>query len=140
MSYLIDTCVVSELRKPMPQESVLAWFQACDAAEIYISALSLGELRFGLSILPDGKRKNDLLVWFNELIEAFAGKILPVTEKIALIWGSMRAKAQRNGLTLPVIDGLLAATAEAHQMVLVTRNTDDVASTGIPVLNPWQQA
>jgi len=140
MSYLIDTCVVSELRKPIPQDSVLAWFQACDEKEIYISALSLGELRFGISILPGGKKRNDLLVWFNELIEAFSGMILPVTEGISIIWGNMRARAKKNGLTLPVVDGLIAATAEAHQMILVTRNTDDVETTGISILNPWQQA
>ena len=140
MSYLIDTCVVSELRKPIPQDSVLTWFQACDEKDIYISSLSLGELRYGISILPGGKRRNDLQIWFNELVEAFSGRILPVTEGISIICGNMRAKARKSGLSLPVIDGLIAATAEAHQMILVTRNTDDVGTTGIPILNPWHQA
>ncbi len=138
MSYLIDTCVISELRKPVPQASVLAWFHACDEDDLYISSLSLGELQFGISTLPDGKKKNDLLLWFNELVLAFSERIVPVSTSVAIIWGNMRAKAQKSGITLPVVDGLLAATAEAHQMILVTRNTDDVAAAGISVLNPWQ--
>jgi len=139
MSYLIDTCVISELRKPAPQESVLAWFQACDEEDLFISSLSLGELCFGISILPEGKKKNDLSFWFNELIEAFLERILPVTESVAIIWGNLRAQAQKSGSVMPVIDGLLAATAEAHRMVLVTRNIDDIQAAGISILNPWLQ-
>ena len=140
MSYLIDTCVISELRKPAPQESVLAWFQACDEEDLFISSLSLGELCFGISILPEGKKRNDLSFWFNELIEAFLERILPVTESVAIIWGNLRAQAQKSGSAMPVIDGLLAATAEAHRMVLVTRNIDDIQAAGISILNPWLQA
>lgn len=140
MSYLIDTCVLSELRKPAPRESVLAWFQACNEEDLFISSLSLGELYFGISILPEGKRKNDLLFWFNELVEAFMERIIPVTESTAIVWGNLRAKAQKGGCILPVIDGLLAATTDEHRMVLVTRNTDDVLATGIPFFNPWLQA
>lgn len=139
MSYLIDTCVISELRKPAPQESVLAWLQACDEEDLFISSLSLGELCFGISILPEGKKKNDLSFWFNELIEAFLERILPVTESVAIIWGNLRAQAQKSGSVMPVIDGLLAATAEAHRMVLVTRNIDDIQAAGISILNPWLQ-
>ena len=139
MSYLIDTCVISELRKPAPQESVLAWFQACDEEDLFISSLSLGELCFGISILPEGKQRNDLSFWFNELIEAFLERILPVTESVAIIWGNLRAQAQKSGSVMPVIDGLLAATAEAHRMVLVTRNIDDIQAAGISILNPWLQ-
>ena len=139
MSYLIDTCVISELRKPAPQESVLAWFQACDEEDLFISSLSLGELCFGISILPEGKQRNDLSFWFNELIEAFLERILPVTENVAIIWGNLRAQAQKSGSAMPVIDGLLAATAEAHRMVLVTRNIDDIQAAGISILNPWLQ-
>ena len=138
MSYLIDTCVVSELRKPVPQASVLAWFQTCAEDDLFISSLSLGELQFGISVLPDGKKKNDLLLWFNELVEAFSERIVPVSSSVAMIWGNMRANAQKSGLTLPVIDGLLAATAGAHQLIFVTRNADHAAAAGISVLNPWQ--
>lgn len=137
MNYLIDTCVISELRKPAPQESVLAWFDACREESLYTSSLNIGELQFGLAMLPAGKKKNDLLIWFAQVIEAFSGRILPVTDVVSLVWGNMRAKAQKNGKTLPVIDGLLAATAEAYDLVFVTRNTVDVEITDIQTFNPW---
>ena len=74
MNYLIDTCVISELRRPAPQKSVLEWFQTCKGENIYISSLSMGELYYGVSILPNGKKKDDLLVWFDQLADAFSRK------------------------------------------------------------------
>lgn len=137
MNYLIDTCVISELRKPVPDESVLTWFQGCDAEKLYISSLSIGELHYGISLLPDGKKRNDVVIWFNQVVEAFSGRVLAITDVVSIIWGNMRARARKKGLLLPVIDGLLAATAEAHQLVLVTRNIKDMGITNALLHNPW---
>lgn len=139
MNYLIDTCVVSELRKPVPDESVLTWFQSCDAEKLYISSLSIGELHYGISLLPDGKKKNDVMIWFNQVIDVFSGRILSITDVVSIIWGNMRAQARKKGLVLPVIDGLLAATAEAHHLVLVTRNIKDMEITGALFYDPWER-
>jgi toxin FitB len=137
MKYLIDTCVISELRRPSPAASVLSWFDTCDESKIFISSLSIGELHHGISRLPDGKRKNDLLTWFNQITEAFSGRILPITDKTSIIWADMRTKAESNGTQLPVIDGLLAATAQENELIFVTRNTKDFAITGVIMHNPW---
>ncbi|HHV62526.1 MAG TPA: type II toxin-antitoxin system VapC family toxin [Firmicutes bacterium] len=131
--------MISELRKQAPQKSVLSWFDSCKEEQLYTSSLCIGELHYGISILPDGRKRNDLLVWFDEVCEAFSNKILPITATICIIWGHMRARARRDGKTLPVIDGLLAATAQVHDMILVTRNTADVEITGVRVLNPWKE-
>lgn len=137
MKYLIDTCVISEFRKPAPQESVLNWFNACDERQIYISSLSIGEIHYGISRLPDGRKKNDLLIWFEQVIANFTGRILPITDTTCIIWADMRTKAENNGVQLAVIDGLLAATAQEYSLNLVTRNVKDFNATGIHIFNPW---
>lgn len=90
MSYLLDTCVISELRKPAPQDTVLSWFDSCGEEDMYISSLSIGELHYGISVLPEGKRKSDLLVWFGQVCDAFADRILPITTAICIIIRSPR--------------------------------------------------
>jgi toxin FitB len=137
MKYLIDTCVISELRKPYPTASVLDWWRNCDESHIYISSLSIGELHYGISRLPEGKKKLDLLTWFTQIVEAFCGRILPFNDKTCIIWADMKANAANNGIQLPVIDGLIAATAQENDLILVTRNTKGFAITGIIIHNPW---
>lgn len=137
MNYLIDTCVISEMIKPQPEVLVLSWWDSCVKNQIFISSLSIGELYFGITRLPDGKRKNDLLPWFNQIIMAFSDRILPFSEKTGIIWAELKIFAQRKGVQLPVIDGLLAATAKEHDLTFVTRNTRDVDITGIMIHNPW---
>lgn len=137
MKYLIDTCVISEFRKPLPQESVLTWFNTCDEKQIFISSLSIGEIYYGISRLPDGKKKNDLLIWFDQVIAIFKGRILPITDTTCIIWAGMRTKVVNNGVQLAVIDGLLAATAQEYSLNFVTRNVKDFNATGIQIFNPW---
>jgi predicted nucleic acid-binding protein len=137
MKYLIDTCIISEFRKPIPEESVLKWFNACDENQIFISSLSIGEIHYGISRLPDGRKKNDLFMWFDQVITTFSGRIIPITDTTCTIWANMRAKAENNGVQLSVIDGLLAATAQEYSLIFVTRNVKDFVITGIQILNPW---
>jgi predicted nucleic acid-binding protein len=134
VTYLVDTNVVSELRKRAPERAVASWRDSVTADELYSSVLVVGEIRQGIERLRsrDGKQAADLERWLGKLKLEFEDRILPVTTAVAEAWGRIAAPKP-----LPAIDGLLAATALVHGLVLVTRDADRLEQTGIPVLNPW---
>lgn len=135
MSYLIDTNVLSELRKRTPDAQVVRWLSERPATTLYLSVLTLGELRKGIEALPEGDRKRSLLDWLEtELPAFFSGRILPVDTRVADRWGRLLARA---GRPLPAIDSLLAATALAHGLTLITRNLRDFEHPELSVLDPW---
>jgi len=137
--FLLDTNCVSELVRPKPQPQVLDWFEVSDERLLYLSVLTLGEIRKGLTDLPQGKRRTRLETWLEvELRARFSGRLLPIDEQVADRWGHLAAQAKRNGRPLAVIDGLLAATAVHHNLTLVTRNIGDFAEMQVPLLNPWE--
>ena len=138
MSFLLDTCVISELRKPTPSPAVTKWFQTVENQQLCISSLTLGELQYGISQLADGTKKTDLITWFESMETAFSEQTFPVTNEIAMCWGRTRAQLRTQGIQLPVIDGLLAATCSIHGLTMVTRNTADFKATEIQLLNPWE--
>lgn len=138
MNYLMDTCLLSEVRKNTPNPSVIEWISQCDENAMYISALSIGELQYGISQLPESHKKNGLIMWFNDLTDSFDGRILPVSHTVSILWGNTRARLKKQGIQLPVIDGLIAATAEVHSMTLVTRNSKDFKNTSVQLFNPWE--
>ena len=136
--FLLDTNVVSELVKPGPELRVRAWISATDEGLLYLSVLTLGEIRKGITALRDPGRRVALEAWLDgDLAVRFARRILPVDQAVADRWGRMAAEAKVAGLPLPVLDGLLAATAMQHDLTLVTCNTKDVLRTRVPVFNPW---
>ena len=136
MSYLVDTNVLSELRRKEPNPRVVAWFEERPATTLYISVLTLGEIRKGIEALRKSKRKLKLLDWFDtELPAFFAGRILPIDEEVADRWSRLLAAA---GRPLPAIDSLLAATALTHGLALVTRNVDDFPHPDLEIINPWE--
>lgn len=138
MAYLLDTNVLSEPARPRPDARVLAWLEARAARECALSVLSLGEIQKGVSLMPEGRRREDLGEWLAaELPRQFAGRILAIDERITLAWGRLMAAGRREGREPPVIDGLLLATADVHGLTLVTRNERDCAGRGVPILNPW---
>jgi len=136
--FLLDTNIVSELIKPRPDIKVVRWIESIDESYLFLSVLLLGEIRKGISLLAEPVRRAKLESWLNnELTLRFSGRILAVDKPIADLWGRFTAQAVKSKSTLTVIDGLLAATSHHHDLVLVTRNTKDVASTGISAFNPW---
>ena len=138
-AYLLDTLVLSELIKPVPQPSVVAWIDAGDELAFYLSALTIGEIQKGVSRLPPSARRSTLQRWLREdLASRFDGRILPVDAEVATVWGELAGEAERRGTSLPVIDGLIAATARVHGLTVVTRNVRDLQRFGVPVLNPWE--
>jgi predicted nucleic acid-binding protein len=137
--FLLDTNLVSEFAKPKPDPKVFSWFQRADQTLCYLSVLTIGEIRKGIAVLPDAKRRVTIEAWLEKDLNAcFEGRILPVSEDIANRWGTLTGQAHLKGKLIPVIDDLIAATAIHHNLTLVTRNTKDIDGTGIGVFNPWQ--
>jgi toxin FitB len=137
VSYLLDSDIVSELRKRERADAgVRQWFAGVDDTELFLSVLTVGELRRGIESIHRRDRTRALVLnrWFHALVTQYEARILLVDQKVAEEWGRMNALA-----TLPAIDSLLAATAHVHGLTFVTRNTKDVARTGVPCLNPFQQ-
>jgi len=136
--FLLDTNVISELIKPQPDENVLRWIAKTDEALLFLSVLTLGEVRYGIEKLNPGKRRGRLESWLAaDLRLRFHERILTIDDGIAQRWGALSATAARKGRPVPVIDGLLAATALHHDLMLVTRGDGDVSGTGVPLLDPW---
>lgn len=136
MSFLIDTNVFSELVKPKPDAKVVAWLREHES-ELYISVITIGELRRGIERLPNGRRKAQLQTWLQSLAERMRGRILSFNTSTAHIWGQLKAGWDRAGVTVPSLDSQIAATAQRHKLVLVTRNTKDFKETGLKILDPF---
>jgi predicted nucleic acid-binding protein len=138
VSYLLDTMVLSEPARPAPNPEVIAWLRAQSPLDLSISVLTLGELEKGVALLPRSRRRTALETWLRtDLPRQFTGRVLPIDEAIAYEWGRLTAAGQRSCHPLPVIDGLLLATAAVHQLTLVTRNERDCKRRGVPIYNPW---
>lgn len=137
--FLLDTNCISELVRGKPEPRVLRWMEAADESLLYLSVLTLGEIRKGVAGVPQGKRRTQLETWLEVDLQArFSGRILPIDVLIADRWGLLAAEAKRKGRTLSAIDGLLAATALHRNLTLVTRNVSDFADTYVQLLNPWE--
>ncbi len=138
MNYLLDTNVLSELRRKPADANVVAWLGERQETSLFVSVIAFGEIRKGIAKLKDAERRAKLTTWLdNELSERFSGRLLAVDGETALIWGELLGEAERNGEPLPVVDTLLAATALKHGLTLVTRNVQDFGRYPLTVLNPW---
>lgn len=137
--FLLDTNCVSELVRPQPDPRVMEWMEATNEALLYLSVLTVGEIRRGLAALPQGTRRTRLETWLEiDLKTRFHGRLLSVDAGIADRWGLLVADARRRGKPLPVIDGLLASTALHYNLTIVSRNIKDFANARVAVLNPWE--
>jgi toxin FitB len=138
VNYLLDTNVVSEFPKPRPNEGVLGWLAAINEDSVFLSVVTIAELRHGIERLPVGKRRRLLDDWLrNELRERFQGRILPVDAEVANACGTLLAKREASGRPIEIGDAFIAATAEVHKLALVTRNVSHFQSTVKNLVTPW---
>ena len=138
MNVLLDTNVLSEVRRPAPDPKVLTWLDTIDEDRAFISVASIAELKRGIALMDAGRRKDALAAWLAEDLPArFARRIVPIDPAVAERWGELMAQARRSGFALSVMDGFFAATALHRGLVLATRNTREFAPLGVPLLNPW---
>ena len=137
--YLLDTNVPSELTRPYPDANVAQWLEDTDDDLMHISVITLAEVLKGITIHPEAHRRDWLRHWLDDNLRPwFAGRILPVTEAVAERCGILEGSCHLKGVGFNVPDGLIAATALANDLTVVTRNIRDFASLGVPILNPWK--
>lgn len=138
MKYLLDTNVISELVKKEPNPGVLNWIDERDEAALFLSVITFGELQKGICKLSDKSRTERLQAWVDrDLTNRFEGRILPLDLDIFLTWGKIQGESKKSGTPLPVMDSLIAATAIAHNLTVVTRNVKDIERCQASVYNPW---
>lgn len=137
MSFLLDTNVISEPKRKEPDEKVIQWLAGVNYDEVYLSALTVGEIKKGVVKLDTGRKKAELQNWLDKLRNRFAGRILPITEETFLVWGKMFGEFEQKGIIRPSFDSLLEATALEHDLILVTRNVRNFHSSSVTILNPW---
>ena len=140
MRFLLDTCVISELVAMQPDPDVVQWVDGIDEERLYLSAITIGEIKKGIERLPDSRRRSTLVEWLEgDLLIRFEDRILPIDTRVMLVWGELAADLEQKGRTMPAIDSLIAAIALQGGLSLVTRNEDDFANSGVALINPWEQ-
>jgi tRNA(fMet)-specific endonuclease VapC len=138
MIHLLDTCVISELVARQPNLRVVEWVDSMAEDKLFLSALTIGEIKRGIEKLPESSRKAALTQWLeDDLLIRFTDRILPIDAAVMLVWGRLTADLEKQGRRLPAIDSLIAATCLRGSLALVTRNESDFAHTGVVLVNPW---
>jgi toxin FitB len=139
MSYLLDTCVISEFIAKQPSEKVVGWLTQLDPETVFLSAVTVGEIQKGIERLSASKRKEALREWLkDDLLVRFRDRLLPLETGEMLTWGTLMGRIEAKGKPMPLIDSLIAATALHHDLVVVTRDEGDFAPSGVKILNPWE--
>jgi len=138
VSILLDTCVVSELIKPTPDTRVIAWTDATPQDLCFLSAITLGEVVGGITRLPPGKRRENLVAWFEGLLSRYESHIVPVDAAVSRRWGTLSGELRRRGVITSMADGLIAATALHHRLKIATRNIADFKPFGVEIVDPWK--
>jgi len=138
MSYLLDTCVISEFVARQPNEKVVSWLAQLEPDAVFLSVVTFGEIQKGIDKLPASKRKEELRLWLkDDLLVRFHDRLLPLQDGEMLTWGTLISEVEAKGTPMPLIDSLIAATALHHDLVVVTRDEEDFAPSGARLLNPW---
>ena len=138
MNYLLDTNVISELIAKQPNAKVVDWIDSVDPTAIYLSVITIGEIRKGIEKLPPSQRRDTLNGWLEtDLLSRFQGQIVAITTDVMFVWGALLARLEREGRPIAAIDSLIAASVLQGGYTLVTRNEDDFQHTGVTVVNPW---
>jgi predicted nucleic acid-binding protein len=131
---------VSEWKRRQPDPGVLAWLEALEHQDVWLSVLTVGELAKGILRLPDCPRRSELQGWLFEFCELYREQVLPVSDLEVLAWAEISAETEAAGTVVAAVDGLLAGTARAHGLPIATRNTQDFLATGVPLYDPWTGA
>jgi hypothetical protein len=140
LSFLLDTNVISEWVKPRPHAGVIRWLAEADEDRVFISVISIAEVRRGLERMANGQRRDRIAAWLWEDLPArFEGRILPVDLAVAQEWGVTVERARSRGIGLGIMDAFLAATAQARELTWVTRNTKDFRGLGMEIFDPWAE-
>ena len=140
MSYILDTCVISELTKKNPNKNVIKWIKNTEENKLFISVLTIGEIQKGIEKLSAGNKKEQLANWVNQdLTERFKKRILAFGLQEAIVWGTIQAKSELSGSPMPAIDGQIAATGIANEFIVVTRSISDMEISGVQLLNLWEE-
>ena len=129
---------MSELVKATPDGNVINWINNTPDERLFLSVITIGEIRKGLTKLPDSKKKYRLTNWLNTLLENYEARIYPVDLAVAESWGTIQGKAENNGTPVASVDSLIAAVAQTHNLIIVTRNKKDFAATNVTIVNPWK--
>jgi predicted nucleic acid-binding protein len=137
LKYLLDTCFVSELTKPEPNRGVTEWLETANAEDLYLSVISIGEIKKGIHKLPVSKKKQRLLLWLETLMADYQERILGLDLAVMENWSVMIAAAEKSGQPVASMDSLIAATAYTHHSTLLTRNESDFVACDIALINPW---
>jgi predicted nucleic acid-binding protein len=137
VNYLVDTNVISEPRQKRPDAKVEAWLQVNEST-LYTSVLVIGEIRYGIELLPSGSaRRAGLLRWLERLLSIMGGRVLSINARVAQEWARLQAEVYAKNLILPVVDSLLAATARRYDLTMATNNVKDFQAAGVKVVNPF---
>ena len=138
MNYLVDTCFLSELRKRQPNRGVINWLKGVDEQQLFISTVSICEIQQGISKLDDPLLQQKLTAWLDDiLLPWFGGRVIAIDIELARHWGDLLGKFSKKGLPRPIMDTLIAASAERHNLILITPNTIDFELFEIKKDNPW---
>ena len=141
MKYLLDTCVISEMIKPKPDENVISWLEEQDENSLYLSVLTFGEIEKGIEKASNQIRKQKIRLWVeDDLKKRFEGRIIPISFTIAAEWGKMQGKSKLLGKPLPTMDGLIAVSGLVSQCIVVTRNISDMEQSSAELFNPWEKS
>lgn len=138
MNVLVDTCVLSEFQRRVPDQRVTSAFDRHDDREIHLSVVTIGEIAKGIALLEPGQQQYRLKGWLHAIEQSYGAQILSVDQEVARVWGENSARLQRVGLTIPIADGLIAATAVHHALPLMTRNVRHFQPLGIEIIDPWE--
>jgi predicted nucleic acid-binding protein len=140
MTFLLDTCVISELVAKQPNLHVVEWVDNMDEGKLFLSVITIGEIKRGIEKLAESSRRSALAEWLEgDLLIRFADRVLPIDIPAMLVWGQLTANLEQHGRRMPAIDSLIAATCLHGRLDLVTRNESDFAHSGVTIVNPWEQ-
>jgi toxin FitB len=139
MSYLLDTCAISEMISAKPATKVLEWFESQSENSLFLSIITIGEIENGIYQLPQGERRRRLEVWFfDQISPSFHGRVFLLDRKLVTTWARMIADLKTKGMIRASLDSLIEATALHHQLILVTRNVKNFQNSQVTILNPWE--